>query len=89
MNIYDFSREKEIRMDIYRVWYVHLKWIQELFHTWLSSVAHEMLKLYERRVTIYLYGSLDSDGYMELPEGFHLRKTYNQNYWRNDIICPF
>jgi len=48
-----------------------------------------MLKLYERFVTIYLYGSLDSDGYMKLPEGFHLCKTYNQNYWRDDIICPF
>jgi len=41
-----------------------------------------MLKLYERCVTIYLYGSLDSDGYMKLPEDFicirHTIKTIEE-----------
>ena len=27
--------------------HIHLKWIQELFHIWLCSIAHERLQLYE------------------------------------------
>jgi hypothetical protein len=75
--------------DIYCLEKYSPEWIQELFHTWLISVLHERLKLYERCVTIYLYGSLDSDGYMKFPKGFYLHKTYYQNYWRYDIVCPF
>ncbi|KAL0392725.1 UNVERIFIED_CONTAM: Retrovirus-related Pol polyprotein from transposon TNT 1-94 [Sesamum radiatum] len=30
-------------------------------------------------VTAYLYGSLDNDIYMKLPEGFHLPEAYNSN----------
>ena len=30
-------------------------------------------------VTAYLYGSLDSDIYMKLPEGFHLPETYKSD----------
>ncbi|KAL0456244.1 UNVERIFIED_CONTAM: Retrovirus-related Pol polyprotein from transposon RE1 [Sesamum latifolium] len=30
-------------------------------------------------VTTYLYGSLNNDFYMKLPEGFHLPKAYNSS----------
>jgi len=26
---------------------------------------------------------------MKLPEGFHMRNTNYQNYFKDDIICPF
>jgi len=54
--------------DIYSLDTYSLKWIQELFHTWLSLVTHERLKLYERCATIYLYGSLDSDIWNSLKD---------------------
>jgi len=43
----------------------------------------------DKCVTTYLYGSLNSDDYMKLPEEFNFLETYYQNYWRDDIICPF
>jgi hypothetical protein len=44
----------------------------------ISLVAHEGLKLHMMDVvTAYLYGSLDSDIYMKLPEGFNLPETHS------------
>jgi len=47
------------------------------FRYLISLVAHEGLKLHMMDVvTAYLYGSLDSDIYMNLPEGFNLPETH-------------
>jgi len=47
------------------------------FRYLISLVAHEGLKLHMMDVvTTYLYGSLDSDIYMKLQEGFNLPETH-------------
>ena len=33
-------------------------------------------------VTTYLYGSLDNDIYMKIPEGFKIPKTYKSISWK-------
>ena len=48
------------------------------FRYLISLVAQEGLKLHMMDVvTTYLYGSLDSDIYMKLPEGFNLPETHS------------
>lgn len=48
------------------------------FRYLMSLIAHEGLNLHMLDVvTAYLYGSLDSDIYMKLPEGFNLPEANN------------
>jgi len=56
-------------------------YLNKFSSTWNTQIIREMY--------YNLFGSLDSDDYMKLLERFHLHKTYYQNYWKDDIICPF
>lgn len=48
------------------------------FRYLISLAAHEGLNLHMMDVvTAYLYGSLDSEIYMKLPEGFNIPDAHN------------
>lgn len=51
------------------------------FRYLISLTAHEKLKMRLMDVvTAYLYGSLDNDIYMKLPEGFKMPEAYNSDH---------
>ncbi|KAL0297860.1 UNVERIFIED_CONTAM: Transposon Ty4-H Gag-Pol polyprotein [Sesamum angustifolium] len=47
--------------------------------TKLSDIRQDLLLKDFRKDPAYLYGSLDNDIYMKLPEGFHLPEAYNSD----------
>ena len=51
------------------------------FRFLISLVAKENLDMRLRNfVTTYLYGSLDNDIYMKIPEGYKMHETYNPTF---------
>ena len=52
------------------------------FRYLISFAVHEKLNMRLMDVvTTYLYGSLDSDIYMKIPEGFKMPEAYNSSSW--------
>ena len=51
------------------------------FKFFTSLVAKENLDIQLMDVvTAYLYGSLDNDIYMKIPEGYKMHETYNPTF---------
>lgn len=52
-----------------------------IFRYLISLAIHEKLETsLIDVVTAYLYGSLDNDIYMKIPQGFKLPEAYNKNF---------